>query len=122
MEANNLMEDRKYQNRCTAKSKQSGERCKREAGAGKSVCYIHGGEAPQVKEAAMRRLRDAADPVAGELVKMAMSGKVDNIKLGAAKDLLDRAGVGEAKRIEVDITDEMLRAEIDRLRSEMGDR
>lgn len=31
--------------RCTAKSKQSGERCKRPAAAGKRVCYMHGAKA-----------------------------------------------------------------------------
>lgn len=30
-------------NQCTAKSKQTGERCKRPATAGKKVCYYHGG-------------------------------------------------------------------------------
>jgi hypothetical protein len=30
-------------NQCTAKSKQSGERCRRAATPGKSVCYYHGG-------------------------------------------------------------------------------
>lgn len=32
--------------RCTAKSKQSGEQCKRHAVPGKSVCAIHGGKSP----------------------------------------------------------------------------
>ena len=31
---------------CTAKSKQSGERCKRHAAHGKKVCAIHGGKTP----------------------------------------------------------------------------
>lgn len=32
---------------CTAKSKQSGERCKRPAAPGRTVCVIHGGRSPQ---------------------------------------------------------------------------
>lgn len=32
---------------CTATSKQSGERCKRAATAGRTVCYYHGGQTPQ---------------------------------------------------------------------------
>jgi hypothetical protein len=40
--------------RCTAKSKQSGERCKRAAIIGGTVCKIHGGGIPAVKAAAER--------------------------------------------------------------------
>lgn len=40
--------------RCTAKSKQSGERCKRAAIIGGTVCKIHGGAIPAVKAAAQR--------------------------------------------------------------------
>ena len=46
------MEDR----RCTAKSKRSGERCKRSAILGGTVCTSHGGRTPVVKAAAERRL------------------------------------------------------------------
>jgi hypothetical protein len=42
--------------RCTAKSKQSGERCKRAAIPGGKVCSIHGGKIPRVQAAAQRRL------------------------------------------------------------------
>lgn len=40
--------------RCTAKSKQSAERCKRAAIVGGTVCKIHGGGIPAVKAAAER--------------------------------------------------------------------
>lgn len=46
--------------RCTAKSKQSGERCKRAATPGANVCAIHGGKTPAVVAAAERRLKVAA--------------------------------------------------------------
>lgn len=45
--------------RCTAKSKSTGDRCKRQAIAGGTVCRTHGGKAPQVAEAARRRLMAA---------------------------------------------------------------
>lgn len=32
---------------CTAKSKRSGERCKRAAAPGRKVCYVHGGKTPR---------------------------------------------------------------------------
>lgn len=42
--------------RCTAKSKQSGERCKRAAIVGGTVCAMHGGKSPVVAAAAERRV------------------------------------------------------------------
>lgn len=45
--------------KCTAKSKQSGERCKRYPIRGGTVCAIHGGKTPVVAAAAKRRLEEA---------------------------------------------------------------
>lgn len=44
---------------CIATSRRSGERCKRPALAGATVCSKHGGSAPQVKAAAARRVEQA---------------------------------------------------------------
>lgn len=44
---------------CTAKSKQSQQRCRRGAAPGASVCCSHGGKAPQTRAAAQRRLVEA---------------------------------------------------------------
>jgi len=41
--------------RCTARSKRSGDRCKRAPIPGGSVCIMHGGAAPQVRRAARER-------------------------------------------------------------------
>ena len=49
--------------RCTARSSRTGERCKRWAAKGATVCPTHGGRAPQVKAAAKRR-RDEATAIA----------------------------------------------------------
>ncbi|HEV2929133.1 MAG TPA: hypothetical protein VGW74_10615 [Propionibacteriaceae bacterium] len=46
--------DPKY--RCTSKAKSTGNRCQRRAAPGCEVCVIHGGAAPQVREAGRRRL------------------------------------------------------------------
>jgi hypothetical protein len=48
------MENHKVQ--CTAKSKQSGKRCKRLAVGGRTVCYIHGGAAPLRAGGAFQKL------------------------------------------------------------------
>ncbi len=48
--------------RCTATAKATGERCKRAAAPGGTVCVKHGGGAPQVRAAAARRVeRQAAE-------------------------------------------------------------
>ena len=44
---------------CTATSRRSGERCKRHAHPGATVCVKHGAGAPAVKAAAARRLEAA---------------------------------------------------------------
>lgn len=44
--------------RCTATSKTRGEQCRREAIEGGTVCIYHGGKAPQVQGAAVRRLTE----------------------------------------------------------------
>lgn len=44
------------ESRCTAHAKHSGERCKRTAIPGSTVCHYHGGKAPQVQAAALKRL------------------------------------------------------------------
>lgn len=51
----NLMDDR----RCRAKSKGSGDRCKRAAIVGGTVCSTHGGKAPRTRAAAERRTAEA---------------------------------------------------------------
>jgi hypothetical protein len=54
-------------NRCTARSKQSGVRCKKQAIPGGNVCVIHGGKSPLTREAARRRLIALIDPILATL-------------------------------------------------------
>lgn len=42
--------------RCSARSKATGNQCRRHAILGGGVCVVHGGQAPQVKAAAARRV------------------------------------------------------------------
>jgi hypothetical protein len=78
--------------KCTAKSGRTGLPCKRDAIKGGSVCYIHGGAAPQVKRSAAARLAMLVDPAIGVLDR-SMSDKADpRVALMAARDVLDRNG------------------------------
>lgn len=66
-----------------------------------NICGSHGGSAPQTKAAAARRLLKAVDPAAVELIRIALEGKTEQTRLGAIKELFERAGFGEPKRLEI---------------------
>ena len=51
---------------CTARSKRSGQRCKRTAVIDGTVCAMHGGKAPQVKNAIERRRQQRQATLAAE--------------------------------------------------------
>lgn len=86
--------------RCTAHNRQGGQ-CGRNSIPGGNVCNMHGGKAPQVQIAARRRLLEAVDPAAAELIRIALEGKQENVRVSAIKELFERAGFGDPKRIEV---------------------
>ncbi len=108
--------------KCTA-HRQDGKNCKAQAIRGGSVCRVHGGSAPQVRQAATRRLLEALDPAAGELVRIALNGKVERDRIAAIKELFERAAFGEVKRIEItQLPDQALVAEwINALTSDVAD-
>jgi hypothetical protein len=55
---------------------------------------VHGGSAPQVKDAAKRRILAAADPAAARLIAIAMDKKTKHVDaITALRDLLTRAGI-----------------------------
>jgi hypothetical protein len=56
---------------CTAKSKQSGERCKNFASKGKSVCRIHGGRSTGAKTREGKQRQKNASWMHGERSKEA---------------------------------------------------
>ena len=89
----NLM-DRPPGVRCTARSKTTGQQCLRPAILGGNVCYHHGGNAPQTKAKAQRRLAQAADVLVQRLLSLALDGDTsDNVALSAVIAALDRAGI-----------------------------
>ncbi len=104
---------------CTAR-RTDGKPCKASAIKGATVCRVHGGSAPQVRAAAQRRLLEAADPAAAELVRLALNAESARVRLAAVRDLLDRAGVGDhSDSLDGVLTAEIVEAEIARLESQL---
>ncbi len=65
--------------KCTA-HRQDGNPCTAYAIKGGSVCRVHGGSAPQVRAAALRRLLEAVDPAAGELIRIGLHAKQEAVR------------------------------------------
>lgn len=86
--------------KCTAHSSQTGNPCRNHAISGSNVCRSHGGAAPQVLERARRRLLEAVDPAAAELVRIAKQGENEGVRVRAITEILDRAGVPREARLE----------------------
>lgn len=83
--------------RCTARSKQSGVRCKRVPIPGGTVCTMHGGAAPQVQKSAKERIAALVHP-ALDTLQRALTDRDVNAAVRAARDVLDRAGYAAVKR------------------------
>ena len=83
------------------RTKRNGQRCKRLAWAGTTVCGHHGAKAPQVKQAAMNRLALASDRMAANLLGMATDAESEVVRLRATDSALDRAGITKPTQIEV---------------------
>lgn len=73
--------------KCTARSKQSGQRCKRWPVPGGTVCVSHGGKAPQVQAAAEQRQQEAA---AENEIRKIWPGLADQTPVKDPVDLLAR--------------------------------
>ena len=90
--------------RCIA-YKKTGDRCRRQARRGATVCDWHGAKAPQVKAKARQRIEEAADRMAKQLLRMATDEKVsDTVKLAAIRDALDRGGLAAPKQAAVEVS------------------
>lgn len=95
---------------CTATSRTSGERCKQRPIPGGTVCYYHGGAAPQVRNKAALRLAQMVDPALKTMAKILVDAdSTDHAKLRAVENILDRAGVSrKAEVITVEASREIL--------------
>lgn len=77
---------------------------------GKAMCFIHGGSLPPVKKmaeeqvmAARMKLIDNADAAVDVLLSLTQEGRADQVRLGAAKEILDRAGLKGAPELSVEV-------------------
>jgi hypothetical protein len=83
---------------CTATRKATGQQCGRAAIQGGNVCWVHGGAAPQVRAAALRRIHSLVD-TALEVLAEQMDSDDQAIAQRAAINLLDRAGYKAPEKI-----------------------
>ena len=94
---------------CTATVHRTGERCKRAAIKGGTVCIMHGGAAPQVKRKAAERIAEVRDD-ALELLRLEIKrGGVDaKVALDAVRHLTELTETLEgrvARREEMQVDD-----------------
>ncbi len=93
---------------CTARSKQTGQRCRQPAIPGGNVCRYHGGAAPQVQQAARLRLAALVDPALDQLATLLKDGEHPSVALSAVKDVLDRNGLKAPERIDATVQAEVI--------------
>jgi hypothetical protein len=72
--------------------------------AGQEVCRMHGGATKTARARAQERIAEASDPAAKKLVDLMRDKKVPySVQLAAAKDLLDRAGIGTEQAVTIEV-------------------
>jgi len=85
---------------CTARNRE-GNPCRAAPVVGATVCWHHGGAAPQVRRKAEERLLRYSDVLVRELLKIATSADNEAVRLAAVRDALDRIGLGRAREIDI---------------------
>lgn len=87
-----------------------GEQCKRWSIRGTTVCLVHGGRLPGVQEhsaavveAAKLRLIESADEAVDWLLDLGRNATSEAVRLGAAKEVLDRSGAKTADIVDVNV-------------------
>ena len=77
---------------CQARNR-SGQQCGQQAIMGASVCYLHGGKAPQVQRKAKERLMLASLPAVAKLIEVMDKADSWGEQRQAAINILDRSGL-----------------------------
>lgn len=86
---------------CTAKSKQSQQRCRKPPIPGGSVCHMHGGNIPAVRQKAAERLLALQSPAIDTLAFLMKQRAVfPSTAYAAARDVLDRTEGKAVDRVE----------------------
>jgi hypothetical protein len=88
--------------RCHAHNRQGGQ-CGLSSVPGGRVCRMHGGLAPQVQLSALERLK-RLQPKAIAAVEDVLDQGNPFARLAAAKDVLDRTGVGKDPAVSATVT------------------
>ena len=79
-----------------------GEPCKAPVMRGARVCKMHGGMAGHVRDAARLRLERLVDPAISTVRELMLRGETHTVRLKAATEVLDRAGIIAEQKLEVD--------------------
>ena len=83
--------------RCKAKSRQSGNRCKRFPHPGSTVCVIHGAGAPQVRKKSKRRIEELNRPTAIKMDKF-RTISIDDLSARTARMILKDLDLRDIRR------------------------
>lgn len=109
--------------KCTG-TRNNGEPCTRWSVMGTTVCYVHGAQLPAVKKAAAARVEAARLSFMGSsaeafevLESLMQPGNAEGIRLKAATEILDRAGLKAG--MEVAITVEHTGSPLDDIMSQL---
>jgi hypothetical protein len=106
MDATHLMDTPTGRVQCTAKSKQSGERCRRRPIPGGTVCVIHGGGAPHVKAHADKMLAALERPALARLGQLIDQAEFPTVAMAAVRDALDRIRGRPLERVDANVHQE----------------
>lgn len=92
--------------RCKATNRQ-GNRCGKPPIPGGTVCRMHGGAAPQVKEAALARLMKLQHPAIDRLGQLIGQTEFPTVAYAASRDVLDRTMGKPVEQQTIDATVEI---------------
>lgn len=89
--------------KCTATNRQ-GKRCTQPHIAGGTVCRFHGGSAPQVKQAALERLRALQHPAIDALEWLITQRDFPSASYSASRDVLDRTEGKPTESVDLNVS------------------
>ena len=106
----------RHPRKCKARSSRTKELCERWAMKGQTVCMVHGGKSKQALRKAERmvelaelKLRGLAGPAVATLEDLVTNAQSEAVRLGAARDLADRALGKAVERVQVAAKIEVIR-------------